>query len=268
MNSCEQTFQLFSAQERQEIKDLLARWSITVIGGVIVRNIHPLERFLPKEELYPILEALHRNRGLDVVKLGDVYQQNCWDHVMKGGKVTLDPKPTPIGRAVAKKVLVNTVRNSKLFQKHVGSATDFVNKLISGHPPSGSERQVLMSPHAAWVTWDDQRPGGNPFLFAAGKGADYLRACLGLDPRTRRAELLLLTYDLQPGSELLRPTVADADIFPFFEPPHDGFDAHGLTKPWLPGLLPRSAPELQRRPEAIHGPQPFARLLGIVRAGS
>jgi hypothetical protein len=165
-----------------------------------------------------------------------------------------------IGRAVQRDSFV-----LRLLQDHGGyfhgekGADDFVNRLRRGDSMSAYEQSILMSAWSSWVTWDEKTPAGDPFGFLGSHKADEVRDCLGLDPERRSdgKPLLLLVYRRLPGVELYRPTIADAGLHRFFEPPPVGFDAHGWTKTRPPAAEP--AGRLAKpRPEALHKPLPLS----------
>jgi hypothetical protein len=141
-------------------------------------------------------------------------------------------------------------------------ARDFLERLLSGDTPTKAEAAILMSEYSAWVTWDEDGKTADPFRFArTAASADLVRASLGLDPQNRMKgkPLLLFVYSSHSGLDLFRPTIADAGLHRFFEPPPIGNDDYGLTKTWPPAMA-KSLPTLLPRPEAIHSPIAFEHL--------
>lgn len=263
-SSFERCLSLLDPDSATSITNLLSRWSQTNVGRVLATNINPLEHFLPPEDLREILLALDSQPGMDMVGLASIYSEECKKFVLHGDKILLSPPPSVLGRVLTRNSLITAVMSTGFFSKNRANAEDFVNRLLIGHGMDGDESQLPMSPFAAWVTWDDKDPNGNPFRFAEGKGKDCLLGSLGFDPRALKEDVILLTYRLPLICHLLRPTVADAGTFPFFEPPYAGFEDYGLTKPWQSPLLKDESLVLSPRPEAVHSSQPLACLIGIM----
>jgi hypothetical protein len=256
MSSYQKAMTLFSAQEAVAIEAALVRWSTEdEIGREIVRNISPLERFLPKEDMRELLNTLRASCDDPIPLLARRYERECHLHVLMGGAIK-GPKPTLIGRAVQRESFVLRLieEHGSYFHGEKG-VDDFVDRLRRGESMSAYEQSILMSAWSSWVTWDERSPAGDPFGFMESNKADEVKDCLGLDPERRSdgKPLLLLIYNRHPGVELYRPTIADAGLHRFFEPPPTGIDAHGWTKTRPPathaaGVRPKP------RPEALHKP--------------
>jgi len=253
--------ELLDPDERREIKELFTRWSRTNLGRIVTSNIDPLERFLPPEDLREILLSIPRAPGVDLVAVETAYRTACIRFVRRGDDIKPSPPPELVGRAVTRGALVDTLAMS--LNDHQESAEKLVSKLLRGGPLEASERQIPMSRWAAWVTWDESGYRTDPFRFAAGRGPMHIFASLGLPFRRTAEELLLLVY--RPCCRLLRPTIADAGLFPYFQPPYGGYE-HGMTLPWHREMVAEDAPEPQPRPEAVHESQPLSCLVTLQRA--
>ena len=107
---------------------------------------------------------------------------------------------------------------------------------------------MFMSPHAAWVTWDLEDPDGDPFHFRTTDCPEEVRANLGLNEANE--PLLLLVYK-RGDLKLRKPTIADGELNPRFQPPPVGTNLYGLTNP-----RPCRAGG-KRCPEAVHAPARF-----------
>jgi hypothetical protein len=240
---------------RLVVRARLVEWATrSDIGRVVVTNLDPLERFLPPESMARLLGAIARGASGDLGKVATAYEKACLKQVKRGGPVRLPKLPPVIGRAVERDRFVqHLLRHSDHFGGREKEVQSFVEQIILGIPLEGSQSAVLMSAYASWASWDRDFPAA-PFAFA-GDSAEKVRASMGLDPDARCDDgLLLLIYDRPDKTSLLRPTVADAGLFLFFEPPPVRFNNHGLTKPWLPGLCGVDGYSPQPRPEAIHEP--------------
>jgi hypothetical protein len=257
MSSYKRAAKSLSKRQRRAIRATLVRWSRNSSPGrEIVRNIDPLERFLPSDNMKQILTVIYEARNERLDRLEALYASECYKHVRTGGKIRC-PAPIAVGRAVEKEVFIEYLRKLPYFGT-AQAAEDFVKRLVKKDSLSKGEASQLMSAYSGWVTWDDSTLGPDPFCFARSAiSAEIVRASLGLDPdgKWRGKPLLLLVYR-SSDLDLYRPTVADAGLYLFFEPPPSGLDAHGLTKPRPPGMN-RPISGLQPRPEAVHGPCTF-----------
>ena len=252
---------LLTAEERMEILALIARWSKgTSLGLIVTTNIYSLERFLAPERLRDLLRGLPRGHDIDLVAVETAYAAECIHFVTEGGAIDLKPPPSLVGRVVTRGALVDALASSLNGDKE--HAEELLNRLLNGRSPESSERHISMSKWAAWVTWDEVDASADPFRFARGAGPEHILACLGLSFRMKGEDLILLSYRPLP---LIRPTVADAGLSAYFQPPREG-EPHGWTRPWPADMVAMGAPAPRPRPEAIHERQPLLDLVSIERA--
>jgi hypothetical protein len=231
----------------------------------VVRNINPLERFLPKDNMRQLLAAILDCQDKPIEELATRYQEECYKHCLYGGAVS-SPQPVVVGRAVERDYFISYLyKNCTDLFSSTQLAEGFVNRLCDGGIPRSNEGAAMMSSFGAWVTWDENSPISDPFSFVERGTAEEIRACLGLDTvgRNRGIPMLLLVYR-RGSQQLLRPTVADAGLFPLFEPPPVGMDGHGWTKTWSRGIASGKF-SLRPRPEAVHSPLPFRNLMRPLR---
>jgi hypothetical protein len=259
MNSFDSTIIRFGPKQQAAIRRVLLRWSRDELGREIVRNLNPLERFLPAADMEPILAIVHGFRSKPITALPDAYRDECYTHHTRRGGDVSNPQPAILGCAVERDVFIGRLyKNHRKYFRSRAFVRDFVRRLISGDPLTTYESALPISEHSVWVTWD--KLSSDPFAFAV--DADHLRACLGLAPpeRWHARPVVLLVYERHPGLKLCRPTIADAGLHRFFEPPPVGNDAHGLTKTWPSSLRKLSAAPMPR-PEAVHAPDTMERLV-------
>jgi hypothetical protein len=98
-----------------------------------------------------------------------------------------------------------------------------------------------------WATFDLKTDA--ILMFAAARGADELRAVLGLDVNERGLPLLLMEYRLPVSIVARVPTIADAysgQDWPYFFRPAPPESVHGWTLPWP------SHEQEKPRPEVVH----------------
>ena len=256
MSTFGDTIGKFKPKQRTAIRKVMLRWSRVELGREIVRNLNPLERFLPAADMQPILAVILRFQSKPITSLPASYRDECYLHTRQGGEV-MSPKPAVLGRAVERRSFVDWLyKRHRTFFRRRAFAEDFVRRLVAGDPLTAYELAMPMSEYSAWVTWDKL---SDPFAFAV--DADHLRACLGLTPPDRWSghPMVLLVYPRHGGLTLNRPTIADAGLHQFFEPPPEGHDGHGLTKTW-PSSLRKLSAAPSPRPEAVHAPETMGRL--------
>jgi hypothetical protein len=256
MSSYQKAIALFCADDIARIESTLVHWATEDdLGREVVRNINPLERFLPKEDMRELLHVFLQSRNDPVEKLRNAYGQECSRHRLQGGTIK-GPKPLLIGRAVQRDSFALWLYREYASYFHTElMVQDFIDRLIRGEPTSDFESAILMSSGSTWVTWDEHSLSSDPFGFQKSRSADEIKGSLGLDPERRwnGKALLLLVYHRQLSAELHRPTIADAGLHRFFEPPPIGSDDHGWTKTWPPGMAIAGI-RLKPRPEALHKP--------------
>lgn len=260
---------------QMKLEALLRRWNDhSDIGRTVVPNLRDLEHFLDVDEMERMLLALVTVANEpNLVEVAVTYRQECYKHTLRGGSIQENatyPFPRILGRAVNRldfeRWLFATYGPSAMDPLHrhftlPEDAKDFVDRLLAGGPITPAESSFTMSSCGAWVTWAPHAPTQDPFIFAVTGRADEIRANLGLDA-AHMGEVLLLRYALDPA-DVQRPTVADAEIFPYFEPPDSSFELHGWTKPWPIGFLRRAGLDeavVGPRPEGIHPPIRFGKL--------
>lgn len=267
MSSYKRAVRGLSAPEREAIEKSLAAWGTeTRLGRIIVSNLNPHERFLPAKPMRALLLAVSKHHGAGFWELASAYEEKCHQHTLKGGEVRNLPRSLLVGRAVEQNAFKNYLKRHCRHFSSWKQIDDFLQRLLIGAALTAEEKHTFLSLHGSWVTWD-ARDSTDPFAFAEpSRSAQYIRACLGLDPEKRCKDgLLLLSYRLEDGCSLFRPTVADADIHLFFQPPPSGCEDHGQTRPWLSGTLSKRFPVPQPRPEGVHERQPMRTLSKVTR---
>lgn len=271
MSSFDRALTFFAPAERTLIKERLQIWSVaTGLGRIIVPNINPQEHFLYSKEMVPLLHVVLNWDEIDPLVLEREYQKACYGQARKGGQVRKISADVMLGRAVERPVFESYLEE-RYFHKEpfFGSfdqIKDFVDRLCLGMPLSSRETALMIAEFSVWATWEKSSFATDPFAFSA-DDARKIRACLGLQKRLSSLELLLMVYQKPSGLSLHRPTVADAELHPHFQPPPKDFKDHGLTRPWPTDLVDWAGGNPRPRPECVHKPIPLGALSLPVRSG-
>jgi hypothetical protein len=247
-----------SLADKNAVQSALQNWSSTCEHGRrVVPNIER-DRFLPDMAMLELLNTIKTKSTISTASLLDEYSRACWRYSLQGGDVVFASLPVLLGRAVDQEVFIDHLWQhfSKIFLFR-GAVERFVDRIVVATTRiTPREAAAYMTLHAAWVTWNQRDRLADPFEFASNHRGDEVRANLGLKSKRkgRSADLLLLCYKFDGTCKLYRPTIADAALYPFFQPPGDGEDRHGWTVPWPREEISHlpSTVELSPRPEGLH----------------
>jgi hypothetical protein len=261
------------------IRAALQRWHddpSSGLGRIIVPNVIDREHFLDPLMMQELLKALLTVATEPVDKIKDTYEIACRKLKLKGGLIRSAPHKYPpvlLGRAVDRERLVS------FLEQHYGPAPTyphpffpffvdsddvrlFVQGLIAGTIEDAA-KFLFMSEFGTWVTWRDDADD-SPFSWMTQRISDEVRAGMGLDGQSL-GEILLLEYRASDVARLFRPTIADAELFEYFEPPASTHDWYGRTRPWPVAMaqarpVPVVAPPASH-PEALHERISFTALI-------
>jgi hypothetical protein len=259
---------LLSRNDINDVEDVLQEWQKDGIGRTVAVNLHDREYFLPRRCMVALLRALIRAKGAALEDVAKQYQQECYLHQLRGRRIRVSPLPEQLGRAVDTEYFANY-----LYSEYPGHfpklefAFDFIVRLILGEIEEEDEA-LAMSKYTAWATWREDDPTTDPFSFVKHYLAVEVQAALGLDARLIGV-LLLLRYRRPADLVLRRPTVADAGLFPHFDPPMSSEKAFSRTRPWPHFPIQHSPPQhgtADSHPEAVHSPVTMSYLSQAVDA--
>jgi hypothetical protein len=252
-----------SRAEISAIDGVLRAWQQHPIGRVVAPNLRDKEHFLPGRPMLALLRVLLDTKSAPISELQQRYQDECYLHQRQGGMVRISPLPEYLGRAVETSIFTNDLfRRYRTYFTKKAHAKDFVMRLKAGTPLDASEQEMLMSQFTSWTTW--AVGASDPFDFVVHGLAVEVRAAMGLDERHKGA-LLLLRYTRPRDLRLHRPTIADAGLFPYFDPPIGSETAHSYTRPWPAKRVSGIPHDLSAapRPEAVHSPVKFEHVTSV-----
>ena len=246
---------LLSPDDLEAVKVLLHSWQRDGIGRTVAPNLRDREFFLRRRCMAALLGAVIRGNPAPE-EVADQYQQECYRHQLRGGRIRVSSLPRALGRAVDGELFALYLWQTfpERFAK-IELARDFVTMLTLDEIDE-EYKELTMSQYTAWATWKEDDPSADPFDFVHHHVAAEVQAALGMDERLFGV-LLLLRFWRPDDLPLFRPTVADAGLFPHFDPPQSTEKAHSRTRPW-PNFLIRGDPmewgRANSHPEAVHGP--------------
>ncbi len=233
-----------------EVTRGLDAWSRSgPLGRRVVANLRA-EHFLTDEQRTILLEAIGESAQAGTDAIAQAYEQQCWYIVRQPVGGFVQQPPRRLGRAADRERLVAAIEKANRITGQ--EAREVVDVLSRGEELEGRQARYHLNAYNAWVTWHENDPDGDPFVFVQHGEPDEVRACLGLPASTD--QMLLLDYR-RINLRLQRPTVAHAALHPYFEPPMPGSD-HGWTSPWKPdrcASIGGSGFNPLPRPEALHG---------------
>ena len=250
MRSYERAMKKFNHSKRCKIDKILSSWEQkSLYGRIVTPNIF-IERFLPVDHMSAILDIIFQKGSSSLKVLEDEYQSECYKHVLKGKHLHC-AFPKTVGRAVERENFIQYLLGISNVYNIDMDIEDVIDEAIYKRSILPEEaKDIPMSRHAAWVTWNKTDSSANPYDFVQHDQADEVRACLGLP--YRKGKLILLIYKVSYFT-LRCPTIADAGLHPYFQPPGIS-NNHGVTKP-----RPTQDEELKKikfqpkpRPEAVH----------------
>lgn len=178
----------------------------------------------------------------------DSWRTACHAHQLRGRRIPDADCPEILGRAKDlgdhAAAIANASRGRgditkeearKLLLKHSGSLGPLGFDLFLREAPLGN--------YLVWATFNPDDPRVDPFARLPNTHQG-IRTALGLEHRTPGDALIILVWKhADSGSPPLhRPTVADAETYPYYRPRPDADARWGLTEPLPPnpdGLLPQ-----------------------------
>lgn len=262
MSVFERALSRFSVTEQPIIRSRMQAWmEASRMGSVIVRNIDDKEHFLPESNMVLLLRAFLNSHGKDDEDLEDEYLSACRLSHMKlaGGKIHPAFEPNLLGKAVEYDSFVAYLRTTTYCTTEDEAEALIDDLRDSSHTLTASQEKILLSQYLIWATFRLESPDAEPFDFLVYDNANLFCAALGLPSYLRSIRgLILIVYHKPSGLEMYRPTVIDAELHSYFEPPPKSEIRCGFTKTWNPGTtgLPVDEEEkiLKPRPECVHDP--------------
>jgi hypothetical protein len=172
----------------------------------------------------------------------------CYAHQLKGRRIPDADCPVILGRAKGLEDHAAAIANAS--RGHGDLTKEEARNLLLKHSgslgPLGFEtflREAPLGDYMVWATFNPDDPRVDPFARLPSTHQGICTA-LGLGHYTPSDTLIILVWKhADSGSPPLhRPTVADAETYPYYRPRPDADARWGLTEPLPPnpdGLLPQ-----------------------------
>jgi len=219
-----------AADEQTRVQQRLDTLTASSLDAAqVVQNVWGESR-LPVDAAEGILRGvLAVPDAADSVEAG--YVAGCRRHTLEGPG-SGGQRPTRFGRVVTEDRLASTLREVGPFDTK-GDAKAAIRRWKS--PSYGRVSRKLrgfpVGQYLMWATYNADERDANPFD-ALPTDAAGLRDWLGLGHVPDGSPVLVLVYELAAGAGPLFPTVADAQMSPYFRPAPDGPGIEsGLTHP-------------------------------------
>jgi len=247
----------FPPPYKSKIERRINAWSKKCpYGQRVARNIFT-EHFLPDDKMTDLLLFIATD-PLTSWKLFEAnYKAKCHSLALQGGNIRVKKRPLFFGVGVEYETFFKHLKDN--YPSELGYSgndvivKDFILRLRNGMLSKNLGGIIKLKQYSVWATWNMDDLSGMPFDYCKTNLADEIRANMGLrrDDAEKSTSLLLFAYTIPPHIEPLRPTIADAELSQYFEPPVPTFEKHGWTVNWqheerMTGynILPR--------PECIH----------------
>jgi hypothetical protein len=234
---------------RQAVKDAFASWAKEVKLGQVSRNIAD-ETAFSTADFTSLLNSFAAQLPSGDLPLA--WRTACRTHKLRGRRIPDADCPPVLGRA---KGLEDHAQAIARASRGRGDLTrEEARKLLLKHSgllgPMGFEpllRDAPLGNYFVWATFNLDDPRVNPFARLPGTHQGICTA-LGLGHYTPSDTLIVLVWNhADSGSPPLhRPTVADAEDYPYYRPRPDADARWGLTEP-----LPPNPDKLEPQPEIV-----------------
>jgi|GEM_PF-4507554 len=252
----------------RKIEEIMLDWRASTTEGIMITHNIRSECFLNKDHMIDILKCLHANYPLGLDIMQSAFENECHSYVFQGKEIDKGDVSENVGNGKTimdfKRALKGKYRT--LSMHRIGKIVK--NMLTPGLEPTDTEKKFDMANHGCWATWSKSSKN-DPFDFVVDPQAVLrLTANLGLDHRQYRKKHMLMIYKKDDVPSFFIPTIADANIYPYFECATDG-DFCGRTRPWFKsdyekrGLIDKK--DVMPRIEGVHKPIKLGHLKYPVR---
>lgn len=248
LSAYEQTLTGLDAGSKRAVEAVFIAWSPDVALAQVGRNIAG-ETGLGGAEFLSLLTAFATELASGT-RAQASWIDACRRHKLKGRPIPRDDCPAILGRARSLEDHAKSVAKASAGGLTPNEAKRHLLKHSGSHALAGFEgylRNAALGNHFVWATFDAADSHADPFDHLPTTRSGLCTA-LGLGGRIFNETLILLVWNHADSGPppLHRPTVADAEDYPFYRPRADAAALWGLTEP-----LPPNADALPGQPEVV-----------------
>ena len=241
---CRQALDDLDPESRRAVEDTFVAWSRDAVLGQVSRNVGD-ETALAAADFLSLLTAFATELA-NGNPPQESWKSACHSHQLRGRQIPDNRCPAILGRARSLEDHAKSVAKASSGKLTPQQAKKHLLKHSGSLSPAGFElflRAAALGNYVVWATFNADDPNGNPFDRLPNTRMGICTA-LGLGGTTLNDTLVLLVWNhADSGSPPLhRPTVADADDYPYYRPWADAGALWGFTEPLQPnpdGLQPQ-----------------------------
>jgi hypothetical protein len=248
LSQYQQTLAALNPDLKRAIEDVFIAWTPDTALAQVSRNVTG-ETALAADDFSGLLAsfATELANGNPAEKS---WITACRRHKLKGRQIPNDHCPAVLGRARSLEDHANSVSRASSRSLTAQEAKKQLLKNSGSRNPVGFEpflRAAVLGNYIVWATFNSDDPRADPFDRLP-KTRLGICTALGLGGPMLNETLIVLVWNhADSGSPPLhRPTVADAEDYPYYRPRANAAALWGLTGP-----LPPNAEAIQPQPEVV-----------------
>lgn len=241
---CQKALDDLDPDSRRAVEDTFLAWSGDAVLGQVSQNVGD-ETALAAGDFLSLLTAfateLSNGNSAQIS-----WVSACRNHKLRGRQIPNVQCPTILGRAKSLEEHAKSVAKASSGSLTQQEAKKHLLKHAGSPNPSSFEpflRAAALGNYIVWATFNSDDPHANPFDRLPNTRVGVCTA-LGLGGAIFNETLVLLVWNHADSGfpPLHRPTVADAEDYPYYRPCADADALWGLTGPLQPnpgGLQPQ-----------------------------
>jgi hypothetical protein len=241
---CQHALDGLGPDSKRAVEDTFLAWSGEAILGQVSRNVGD-ETALAAADFLSLLTAFATELANGIPPQMS-WISACRNHKLRGRQISNAQSPAILGRARSLEDHAKSVAKASFGSLTPQEAKKHLLKHSGSPNPVSFEpflRAAALGNYFVWATFNPDNPHGNPFDRLPNTRVGVCTA-LGLGGPIFNETLVLLVWNhADSGSPPLhRPTVADAEDYPYYRPCAHVGALWGLTEPLQPnpdGLQPQ-----------------------------
>lgn len=243
----EQALDGLVADFKKAVEAALGGWSADARLAPVVRNIKD-ETALAAVDFTSLLSSFAGQLAAGNSPL-DSWCSACHGHQRRGRQIPDVDCPAILGRAKGLDEHAKSIKKTSGKGLTAAEVRKQLLKFSGSLMPRELEQLLRDTPlgkyNLVWATFDASAPDSNPFDRLPSSHIGICTA-LGLGDVTETLIILVWSHADSGSPPLHRPTIADAESYPFYRPHPDANSLWGLTAP-----LPPNPDGIQPQPEVV-----------------